>query len=115
RALEGHGMGDELRSLAAPGWEARGFGDYWAHVLVAEGSADVAVEPIMNLWDNAALQVVVEEAGGRFTDLDGRARSHGGNPVTTNRLLHDQGLEVPDRRGPGGAKSPWAAGSAPPR
>ncbi|HMG25434.1 MAG TPA: histidinol-phosphatase [Acidimicrobiia bacterium] len=101
RAFEEHGMGDELRSLAARCWEARGFGDYWAHVLVAEGSADVAVEPIMNLWDNAALQVVVEEAGGRFTDLDGRARSDGGNAVTTNGLLHDEVLEVLDRRGAG--------------
>ena len=101
RAFEEHGMGDELRSLAARCWEARGFGDYWVHVLVAEGSADVAVEPIMNLWDNAALQVVVEEAGGRFTDLDGRARSDGGNAVTTNGLLHDEVLEVLDRRGAG--------------
>ena len=52
-------------------WAARGFADFWGHVLVAEGAADLAVEPVMNLWDNAALQVILEEAGGRFTDLHG--------------------------------------------
>ena len=97
-AFDEHGMGDEFRALAARCWEARGFGDYWAHVLVAEGSADLAVEPIMNLWDNAALQVVVEEAGGRFTDLENRPRSDGGNAVSTNGLLHDEVLAVLARR-----------------
>ncbi|HYV59426.1 MAG TPA: histidinol-phosphatase [Acidimicrobiia bacterium] len=100
-AFDEHGMGDQFRSLAVRCWEARGFGDYWAHVLVAEGSADLAVEPIMNLWDNAAVQVIVEEAGGRFTDLDGRPRSDGGNAVTTNGLLHDEVLAVFARRGAG--------------
>jgi histidinol-phosphatase len=98
-AFDEHGMGDEFRALAARCWEARGFGDYWAHVLVAEGSADLAVEPIMNLWDNAAVQVIAEEAGGRFTDVEGRARSDGGNAVTTNGLLHDEVLTVLGRRG----------------
>jgi histidinol-phosphatase len=93
-AFDQYGMGDEFRTLAARCWEARGFGDYWAHVLVAEGSADLAVEPIMNLWDNAALQVIVEEAGGRFTDLEGRPRSDGGSAVTTNGLLHEAVLDV---------------------
>ena len=102
-AFDEHGMGEEFRSLAVRCWEARGFGDYWAHVLVAEGSADLAVEPIMNLWDNAALQVIVEEAGGRFTDLEGRARSDGGNAVTTNGLLHDEVLAALGR--PGGGQS----------
>ena len=97
-AFDEHGMGDAFRSLAGRCWEARGFGDYWAHVLVAEGSADLAVEPIMNLWDNAAVQVVVEAAGGRFTDLEGRPRSDGGNAVTTNGSLHDEVLAVLARR-----------------
>ncbi len=96
-----HGLGDQFDALASRCWEARGFGDYWAHVLVAEGSADLAVEPIMNLWDNAALQVIVEEAGGRFTDLEGRPRSDGGNAVTTNGLLHDAVLAALGRRGAG--------------
>jgi histidinol-phosphatase len=98
-AFDEHGLGAEFEALAARCWEARGFGDCWAHVLVAEGSADLTVEPVMNLWDNAAVQVIVEEAGGRFTDLEGRARSDGGNAVTTNGLLHDVVLAAMGRAG----------------
>jgi histidinol-phosphatase len=98
-AFDEHGLGEEFRSLAARCWAARGFSDYWAHVLVAEGSADIAVEPVMNLWDNAPLQVIVEEAGGRFTDLEGRPRVDGGNAVTTNGRLHEAVLEVIGRQG----------------
>jgi histidinol-phosphatase len=97
-AFDEHGLGDQFRALAARCWVARGFSDYWAHVLVAEGSADIAVEPVMNLWDNAPLKVIVEEAGGRFTDLDGNARIDGGSAVTTNGLLHDAVLEALRRR-----------------
>ena len=97
-AFENHGLGEEFRALAARCWETRGFSDYWAHVLVAEGSADLAVEPVMNLWDNAPLQVIVEEAGGRFTDLEGRPRADGGSAVTTNGLLHDEVLAAFGRR-----------------
>jgi histidinol-phosphatase len=97
-AFEEHGLGKEFRALAARCWEARGFSDYWAHVLVAEGSADLAVEPVMNLWDNAPLQVIVEEAGGRFTDLEGRPRADGGSAVTTNGLLHEAVLDAFGRR-----------------
>jgi histidinol-phosphatase len=84
-----YGLGPQFRTLAADCWAARGFADFWGHVLVAEGAADIAVEPVMNLWDNAPLQVITEEAGGRFTDLTGVATSHGGNALTTNGRLHD--------------------------
>jgi histidinol-phosphatase len=66
----------------------RGFGDFWMHMLVAEGACDAACEPIVNLWDLAAVQVIVEEAGGRFTDLAGTATPDGGSAVSTNGLLH---------------------------
>ena len=70
----------------------RGFGDFWQHMLVAQGSVDVAVEPEVSLWDLAALQVIVEEAGGRFTDLRGARTPAGGDVISSNGLLHDQAL-----------------------
>jgi histidinol-phosphatase len=88
-AWDEHGLGDQFMTLARSCWRTRGFGDFWSHMLVAEGAADVAAEPEVALWDLAALQVVVEEAGGRFTDLGGAARPDGGSAVTTNGLLHD--------------------------
>jgi len=98
RSFDEHGIGEQFRALAKRCWAARGFADFWGHVLVAEGSADISVEPVMNLWDNAPLQVIVEEAGGRFTDLDGVARCDGGNALSTNGRLHDAALEAMRRR-----------------
>ncbi len=92
RSFDKYGLGDQFRTLAARCWAERGFSDFWGHMLVAEGSADIAAEPVMNLWDNAPLQVIVEEAGGRFTDLDGVTRSDGGNALSTNGHLHDAAL-----------------------
>jgi histidinol-phosphatase len=92
--FERKGMGERFLTLARRCWRNRGFGDFWQHVLVAEGSADVAVEPDVSLWDLAALQVIVEEAGGRFTDLLGVSRPDGGSAVSTNGLLHDEVLAI---------------------
>jgi histidinol-phosphatase len=68
----------------------RGFGDFWQHMLVAEGCCEVALDPVTSLWDNAALQVIVEEAGGKFTDFSGSARPDGGSSVSSNGLFHDE-------------------------
>jgi histidinol-phosphatase len=68
----------------------RGFGDFWGHMLVARGSADVMFEPELATWDFAALQVIVEEAGGRITQFDGTPVEHGGSVLTTNGVLHDE-------------------------
>jgi histidinol-phosphatase len=84
--------GDAFVRLARRVWRSRGIGDFWMHMLVAEGAFDVACEPIVALWDLAAVQVIVEEAGGRFTDLAGRAWPDGGSAVSTNGLLHDEVL-----------------------
>jgi histidinol-phosphatase len=73
-------------------WHHRSFGDFWQHMLVAEGVVDVAVDPEVSLWDLAVVQVIVEEAGGRFTDLAGRRRPDGGSGLSTNGLLHDEVL-----------------------
>jgi histidinol-phosphatase len=68
----------------------RGFGDAWGHCLVARGSADVMVELELATWDWAALQVVVQEAGGRISQFDGSSLVHGGTVLATNGLLHDE-------------------------
>jgi histidinol-phosphatase len=84
------GLNDpKLLALAAHAWHVQPFSDFWAHLLVAEGALEISVEHEMNTWDNAALQVIVEEAGGRFTDLRGEARIDGGSAVSTNGLLHE--------------------------
>ena len=89
---EQHGMGEEFLTLARACWRTRGFGDFWSHMLVAEGAADLAVEPEVEVWDLAAPQVIVEEAGGRFTNLDGVPTPAGGSVVSSNGLLHDRVL-----------------------
>ncbi len=83
-----------MLDLSRQVWRTRAFGDFWSHVLVAEGAVDISCEPEVSLWDLAALQVVVEEAGGRFSDLDGADRPDGGSAVATNGLLHEQVLEA---------------------
>jgi histidinol-phosphatase len=84
------GIGDEFVALTRRCWRTRAFGDFWSHVLVADGSVDVAVEVGgLALWDVAALVPIVEEAGGRLTDVTGAARADGGSAVTTNGHLHD--------------------------
>jgi histidinol-phosphatase len=81
-----------INRLAADVWRDRGFGDFWMHMLVAEGAVDIALEPIVSLWDLAAVQIIVEEAGGRFTSMDGVRSAGEGSAVSTNGLLHERVL-----------------------
>jgi histidinol-phosphatase len=83
-----------LLGLTRQVWRTRAFGDFWGHMLVAEGAVDIACEPEVSLWDLAALQPIVEEAGGRFSDLSGGSRPDGGSVVCSNGLLHDRALEA---------------------
>jgi histidinol-phosphatase len=89
---EQHGLWQPFLDLARACWRTRAFGDFWGHMLVAEGAADLAVEPEVEVWDLAAPQVIVEEAGGRFSDLGGTPTPAGGSVVSTNGLLHDRVL-----------------------
>ena len=89
-----HHSRDAYLRLVDACWENRAFGDFWQHCLVAEGAIDLAAEPVVNPWDVAAVQVLVEEAGGTFTDLTGRARFDGGNALSSNGHLHDAALEL---------------------
>lgn len=75
-------------------WENRAFGDFWQHCLVAEGAIDLAVEPVVNPWDVAPFQVLITEAGGRFSDLRGVARFDSGDALSSNGVLHDAALRV---------------------
>jgi histidinol-phosphatase len=92
------GMASWLDGPWAPGVQqlvrecrrSRGFGDFWGHMLVARGAADVMLEAELATWDFAATRIVVEEAGGRMTQLDGRPVEHGRSVLVTNGLLHDE-------------------------
>ena len=84
-----------IPSLAGSAWHARGYGDFWAHMLVAEGAVDGAVEAVgVKIWDLAAIQPIVEEAGGRFSDASGTRRVDGGTAISSNGHLHDALLEA---------------------
>ena len=86
------GWGDRLepfQKMLASAWRTRGIGDFWSHMLVAEGAVDVAVEPSLAVWDMAALDIIVREAGGAFTNTAGQAGPFGGSGVSTNGLLHN--------------------------
>ena len=85
------GWGDRLepfQKMLAHAWRTRGIGDFWSHMLVAEGAVDVAIEPSLALWDMAALDIIVREAGGTFTNTAGLNGPFGGSGVSTNGLLH---------------------------
>ncbi|MTD13332.1 histidinol-phosphatase [Nakamurella sp. YIM 132087] len=77
-------------ALLASAWRTRGYGDFWSYLLVAEGAADIAAEPELNLWDLAALVPVVREAGGVFTDVGGAPIGPGSvSALATNGALHE--------------------------
>ena len=84
-----------LPRLAGRAWHARGYGDFWSHMLVAEGAVDGAIDAIgVSVWDLAAVQVIVEEAGGTFTDFAGEHRIDGNSAISSNGLLHADLLEA---------------------
>ncbi len=98
-----HQMPAAWRSLAAAAWNDRAFGDFWQYCLVAEGSLDVAAEPSLHLWDYAAVQLLVEEAGGRCTTFAGEQPAPDRSFLATNGALHDEVVAALSR--PAGAES----------
>ena len=80
---------EPFQKMLANAWRTRGIGDFWSHMLVAEGAVDVAIEPSLALWDMAALDIIVREAGGTFTNTAGQTGPFGGSGVSTNGLLHN--------------------------
>jgi histidinol-phosphatase len=83
-----------LTRLAEAAGPVRSWGDCYGYVLVATGRADIAIDPVMSLWDCGPLLTIVEEAGGRFSDWKGRRTIDGGNALATNGRLHDRVLDV---------------------
>ncbi len=82
---------NDVPDIARRAWHVRGFGDFWAHMLVAEGAVDGAIDAVgVSEWDLAAIQVIVEEAGGRFSDRTGASRIDEGSAVTSNGHLHHE-------------------------
>ena len=86
---------DQLHTLSQRCWRTRGFGDFWQHMLVADGSADVAVDPVVAYWDIAALIPIIEEAGGQWSALEGLGDPRGATSfVSSNGRLHAAALDV---------------------
>jgi histidinol-phosphatase len=85
---------DAALSLITSCWRSRNFGDFWAYMLVAEGAIEIALDPAASLWDLAVPQLIVEEAGGRFTDLGGERTADGGDAIATSGLVHDAALAI---------------------
>jgi histidinol-phosphatase len=84
------GRGQQFVDLLRDCWRTRAYGDFWSYMLLAEGAVDLACEPELALHDMAAVSIVVAEAGGSFTSLDGRPGPHGPGAIATNGVLHDE-------------------------
>lgn len=91
---EEHGLLDPFLDLTRRVWRTRAYGDFWSHVLVAEGAVDLSAEPELALHDMAALVPIVTEAGGRLTSVLGEDGPHGGSALVTNGRLHAAALEA---------------------
>lgn len=83
-----------LEQMMESTWRTRGYGDFWSHMLVAEGHVDIAAEPELDIWDVGALVAVVEEAGGTITAFAGGGILTGGGALTTNGPLHDAASRI---------------------
>jgi histidinol phosphatase-like enzyme (inositol monophosphatase family) len=94
-----HGFGAAAEELQRRAAQRRTWGDCYGYVLVATGRADVMLDPAMNVWDCAALMPVLEEAGGTFTDWEGRRTIHSGNAVATNGALFREVLQIVKENG----------------
>ena len=91
--IETSGLAPGFRALLGDVWRERGYGDLWGYALLAEGAAEAMVEVGLSSWDAAAHMVLVEEAGGRATNFEGRRKIDSGTFVVSNGLLHDIVLE----------------------
>jgi len=89
---------DVYNRLADAVYFARTWGDVYGYLLVATGQVDVMIDPILNVWDAAAVQPIIEEAGGRFSDWSGEGRIDSGDAIGSNGLFHDDVLALVARK-----------------
>ena len=94
---ENLGRLDAALALARACWRSRSLGDFWAYMLVAEGAIEIALDPVASLWDLAAPQLIIQEAGGRFSDLAGVRIADGGDAIATNGLVHAAAIALVGR------------------
>jgi histidinol-phosphatase len=94
------GLGDwgdragSFQDLSRSVWRTRAYGDFWSHMLVAEGAVDISAEPEVSIWDVAALVVILEEAGGQVSGLDGTPSPYAPSILATNGRLHPEVLAL---------------------
>jgi len=88
------GSAEGLRTLLTETWRQRAYGDFWSHMMVAEGVVDVAAEPQLESYDMAALVPIVQEAGGLLTAFDGGSAIAGGSALSSNGLLHPEVVQL---------------------
>jgi histidinol-phosphatase len=88
------GRQEQFLQLVARTQRQRGFGDYYGHLLVAQGAGEFMVEHGVHAWDVAAIKVIVEEAGGRFTDWNGRPTIHTSDCLASNGRTHEAVLAI---------------------
>jgi len=93
-ACNKYGFGKVTEALLGRVKASRTWGDCYGHVLVATGRADVMLDPVMNLWDCAALLPIIEAAGGTFTDWQGARTVYGGNAISTNGVLSNEVMRI---------------------
>lgn len=88
-SMDRSGRAPGFASLREQAWRERGFGDFWSYTLIAEGAAEAMVELDISPWDAAAPFLLIEEAGGRVTDFEGRRAFDGRTILATNGILHE--------------------------
>ena len=94
RSFNRIGKSNQFQKLSYSVDVHRGLPDCYGHYLVATGRAEIMIDPFMNVWDSAPLQSIIEEAGGKFTDLQNNPTIHGNSAISTNGILHYQVLEI---------------------
>jgi histidinol-phosphatase len=92
--FDGIGRLHALSALGRRCWRTRGYGDFWSYMLVAEGAVEIGLDANVSLWDLAAPKVIVEQAGGRFTDFSGAGTVADGSAIASNGLLHEAARQI---------------------